>query len=124
MGEKPFVVVIDDTAVYRDGLKRVLQYDFTVATFSQEGINQVVELSHVDVFIVDYKMPRIRGPEVIEKLKPLYPNAVFIGLSTMMPGEEAMIKNAFNRAGADLVLVKDFRIAELIAEIKTALEGR
>ena len=77
------VLLVDDN---RDGLlvrKTLLEeggYTVEIATNGEEGLKQF-QASTFDVVVTDYKMPRMNGAELIERIRKLNPNARIILLS-------------------------------------------
>src|SRR5258708_40108122 len=66
------IVIADDHAIFRDGLRRLLatQEDFLVvaeASDGKEAISLATELKP-DVLLLDLAMPRVPGTEVLREL--------------------------------------------------------
>ncbi len=71
--------------------------------------------------LVDLKMPRMEGVEVVEKVCAAAPNAAIVILTTYDTDDD--IERAL-RAGAKAYLLKDVSPADLVACIHAVHEGR
>ncbi|MFC1722432.1 response regulator [Patescibacteria group bacterium] len=107
------VAIIDDNRIFRLGT--VAQVD---GLDGYEGVDvspNRLDLipSDVRVFLVDNRMPNFPfGPELIKKLKPLYPGAVFIGWSN---DDDLLLQAAFKEAGAVAFVRKNISREELMS---------
>src|SRR5207247_11342560 len=73
MDTKPIrIVIADDHAIFRDGLKRLLatQDDFQVLAEASDGKEAIALASELkpDVLLLDLAMPRVPGMEVLREL--------------------------------------------------------
>ena len=113
----PKIVVIDDSAVMLDTMKRILPVYLPGSEVIATGPEDLGDLpSDVNVFLVDYKMDII-GPDVVRELITSYPNAKFIGWSTNLDSEK---KKKFEKAGTDATILKGVSMSQL-AELIEAL---
>jgi CheY-like chemotaxis protein len=77
------ILLVDDN---RDGLlvRRALLeeagYKVDVARSGEEGL-KLFEAEHFDVVVTDYRMPRMNGAELIQRIRQLNPNVRVILLS-------------------------------------------
>ena len=75
------IVVADDHALAREGMRRLLgtRDDMTVVAEAADGVEtlDVVERLHPDVLVLDVRMPRINGIEVTRHLRQ-HPLARFL----------------------------------------------
>lgn len=117
------VLVVDDEAVIREGLKRILSGErFDVEPCSSGRM--AIELLHereFDLIITDLKMPGLSGIEVLKAVKTLQPEAPVImitGYASVDTAVEAM-KN-----GAVDFVAKPFTPDQLIEKVEHALEHR
>lgn len=119
------VLIVDDEAVVRDVLARLLAREADIATTTTETAEAALELlkdEKFDVLITDKNLPGIGGIDLIARARELRPviEAVMI---TGYPSAESII--AAMAAGASDYLVKPFDELRLVrAKIRAALERR
>jgi len=100
----PNILLVDDN---RDGLlvRRCLLeevgYRVEIATNGEEGL-KLFESSPFDVVVTDYRMPRMNGAELIQRIRQLKPNARIILLS----GFVDPLGLTEQVTGADVVIAK------------------
>jgi CheY-like chemotaxis protein len=100
----PNILLVDDN---RDGLlvrRTVLEelgYGVSVARNGEEGL-KLFESANFDVVVTDYRMPRMNGAELIQRIRKLNPNARIILLSGFVEGLGLTEENT----GADVVIAK------------------
>lgn len=121
---KTRIVLADDHAVLRSGLKMLLnaQADMLVvgeATDGQETLNVVREHAP-DVLILDIAMPKMDGLRVLHQLKRAFPNVRVLILT--MHEEEGYLRRALE-AGAAGYCPKSAADAELISAIRAVMRG-
>jgi DNA-binding NarL/FixJ family response regulator len=116
------VMIIDDHALFRAGIKALLgAYDeFDVVGEACDGFEgmQMVTRLEPDLIISDLSMPNINGTEAIISIKKRSPNTKVLVL-TVHKAEE-YIHNSL-QAGADGYMLKDDTQQELIAAIRQVL---
>lgn len=121
--DKIVFLVVDDEAVIRDGIKRVLEGDqFEVETCSS-GYKAIEQLQKKDygLVITDLKMPGMDGIEVLKAVKALQadiPVILITGYASVDTAVEAM-KN-----GAADYISKPFSPDLLLEKVKNALNQR
>jgi DNA-binding NarL/FixJ family response regulator len=119
------IIVVDDHAVVREGLVRILEgtgCGFAVAEASS-GFQALEWLRRhpVDLAIVDLSMPGMSGIELIRRVRSEFPATAILVLS--MHAEEQYAMRAF-KAGAAGYVTKDRAGAELVdAVLKVARGG-
>ncbi len=115
------IAIIDDSSFYATGLKSILNhYGFDNIIIFQSGGEALDYLSQnplPDAFLVDYNMPEMLGPEVIKKLRELYPQSRIIGMST-----DTYIRKDMLAAGANAFVSKDCDPDELCKAINGSSE--
>ena len=100
----PNILLVDDN---RDGLlvrRSVLEelgYGVSVARNGEEGL-KLFESAKFDVVVTDYRMPRMNGAELIQRIRKLDPNARIILLSGFVEPLGLTEENT----GADVVIAK------------------
>lgn len=119
------VLIADDHAVIREGLKQILTLapDMKVigeAGNAQETLQAARNLQW-DVMILDYSMPGGKGLSVLKAIKESFPSRPVLMLS-IYP-EDAMAVSAL-RAGAAGYLNKECAVEELTVAIRKTVSGR
>ncbi|HTG81671.1 MAG TPA: sigma-54 dependent transcriptional regulator [Geobacteraceae bacterium] len=99
--EKEKVLVIDDEAVVREGVRRILEGNGFLVETSESGrlAMERMQESYFDLVITDLKMPGMSGMEVLRAIKILQPEVPVIlitGYSTVDNAVEAMKNGAFD----------------------------
>ena len=113
------VLVADDHAVVREGLKRILTQDRTIEVVAEAGdgaaaLAQARELD-LDVVVLDMSMPGRGGLETLQELKRLWPQIGVLVLS-MHPEDQYAVRVL--REGADGYLSKESAADELISALR------
>ncbi len=119
MNEKPIrVLVVDDQALVRRGLAKLLEIEDAVDVVGEaaDGVEalKLVPSMRPDVALVDARMPRMDGIELIERLALEHPNVAAIVLTTFEDDEYIF---GGLRAGARGYLLKDTPPEELVSAI-------
>lgn len=118
------VVVADDHAVVREGIRRVLDEDpdFTVVGEASTGVEalEVVGASRPDVVVLDLGMPDVSGLEVARRLRDEGPLPRILVLS-MHDDSEYVLRAV--RAGADGYLLKDEAEPAMLRTAVRAVHG-
>ena len=113
------VLVADDHAVVREGLKRILTQDRTIEVVAEAG-DGAAELARareldLDVVVLDMSMPGRGGLETLQELKRLWPQIGVLVLS-MHPEDQYAVRVL--REGADGYLSKESAAEELISALR------
>ncbi len=117
------ILVVDDEAVIRKGLRRVLErYGYQVAV-SESGFSAVERLQEENFHLVltDLKMPGMDGIEVLKAIRVLQPEVpvvIITGYSTVDTAVEAMKNGAFD------YISKPFTPEQITEKVEKALEHR
>ena len=118
------IILADDHALFRAGIKRILQDDpnLTVTGEAADGLEllELLEQSTPDLIILDISMPRLEGLEVINLIKGLYPE-VQILILTMHKSKDYVYK-AMDK-GADGYMIKEDANDVLRSAIETLRRG-
>jgi len=117
------VLIVDDHAIVREGLKRILNESkikvVGEAANGQEGIEKTLELQP-DVVLMDIEMPQLSGIEATRIIKRQNPLAHVVILT--IHEEEEMLFEAV-KAGALGYVSKDRAPEELLEVIENASQG-
>ena len=121
--EKSRILVVDDEAVVREGVRRILEGDrYSVESCaSGRAALDLMQEKDFDMVITDLKMPGMGGLEVLKTIKILQPEIpviIITGYSTVDTAVEAM-KN-----GAIDYIAKPFTPEQLIEKVGKAFEQK
>ena len=118
------VVLADDHAVVRQGLRTLLeaQPDMKVIGQAGDGLEALQLLDHLrpDVLVVDLMMPGLNGIEVARTVRQHLPQTHIVVLS--MHANEAYVLEALH-VGASAYVLKAAHSDELITAIREAAAG-
>lgn len=125
MSAKPVKVILaDDHALFREGLKRILnmEKDLQVVAECADG-SQVVELCSTvkpDVVLMDINMPIDNGVVATQRMRDTFPEIKVIILS--IHDDESYVIETL-RIGASGYLLKDMEATDLVNAIRAVVEG-
>ena len=118
------ILLADDHAVVRKGLKQILQESMPTATFGEAANGEeAIRKSRIDVWdivILDISLPGKSGLDVLKDLRQAQPRLPVLVLS-MHP--EAQFAVRFLKAGAAGYLTKRMATRNLVAAVKKVLRG-
>ena len=118
------ILIVDDHAIVREGLKRILESAGKHMLVNQaSGGAQALEMlgkQRFDLLIVDFSMPGMSGLELIKRVHAEYIGVALLVLT--MHAEEQYALRAF-QAGARGYLTKDRAGAELLTAVRRVVEG-
>jgi DNA-binding NtrC family response regulator len=111
------ILILDDEKVFRDEISEFLENEsFTVnAADRPSEAFKILEKLHVDVLILDLRLPEMDGFAVLEKVKQLYPDIEVI-MITGHGDMDAVIQAM--RMGAVEFFPKPFRLLDMKAAIR------
>jgi two-component system, NarL family, invasion response regulator UvrY len=118
------ILIVDDHAIVRDGLKQILAAEFPQAAFGEarsarEALEQVVKDSW-SVLLLDISMPGQSGLDVLGQIRLLQPELKVLVL-TMYPENQYAVRVL--KAGASGYLTKDTLSIEVVRAVRKVLEG-
>jgi two-component system, NarL family, invasion response regulator UvrY len=118
------ILLTDDHAVVRQGLKLILADHFKKAVFGEarnatEALNRIAK-ENWDVMVLDITMPGRSGLEVLQDAKRLRPKLPVLVLS-MHPEDQFAVR--LLKAGAAGYLTKESADTELVGAIKKVVGG-
>jgi DNA-binding NarL/FixJ family response regulator len=118
------VLVVDDHAIVREGLKQILSEDPSMVVADEAGsweetIEKVLS-DDFDVVVLDISMPGRSGIDALKEIKTQKPKIPVLILS-MHPEEQYAVRSL--RAGASGYLTKESAPNELIAAIQKVSSG-
>ena len=117
---KPRILVADDEEGVRESLNLVLSddYDLAFAVNGEEALARVGS-EHFDVVLLDIKMPKLDGLEVLKRLKGTGVKAPVLMLTAYQSVELA--KEAVKLGALDY-LPKPFERDQILAAVRGALQ--
>ena len=117
------VLLVDDHDLFRAGLRELLEEEgFTVddASSGEAGLRRCRSL-RPEVVVMDLNMPGMSGIEATRQVLAVHPDASVLML-TVAADDERVLEAI--RAGAVGYLLKEARLAEIVAGVKAAADGR
>ncbi|HVS50754.1 MAG TPA: response regulator transcription factor [Opitutaceae bacterium] len=118
------ILIVDDHAVVRQGLKQILAEEFKRAEFGessnvQEAIDKVWK-ENWDVVVLDITMPGRSGLEVLKEIKKTRPKLPVLMLS-MHPEDQFAVR--LLKIGASGYMTKESAPNELVGAVKKVVAG-
>ncbi len=124
-GPKIKVLLVDDHAVVRQGLRTFLelQDDMTIAGEASNGAEAIEQAKQAqpDIVLLDLVMPKMGGVEATPQIIAACPQARVIILTSF--GEDDQVIPAI-RAGAQCYLLKDIPPHDLVQAVREAYQGK
>jgi two-component system response regulator DegU len=118
------ILIADDHALLRQGIKNVLELesDFAIVAEAGDGEEAVRKAGEAvpDIALLDINMPRLNGLEVTKRIRTTQPSVKVIIL-TIHDDESYVVEVV--KAGAAGYLLKDVEPGMLIKAIRTVYEG-
>jgi DNA-binding NarL/FixJ family response regulator len=119
------VMVVEDHHVVRQGLVALLSVvdDLEVVAQAADGVDAITQFRkhQPDITLMDLRLPRMGGVDVIQRLRMETPAARFIVLTTY-DGDEDIYRAL--QAGARAYLLKGMTSEELITTIRAVHSGK
>ncbi len=123
--EKIRIVLADDHAVLRAGLRALLNSESDLMVVGEAGDGeealQQVDLLTPDVLVLDLMMPKVKGLDIIEKLSESYPHVRVLVLT--MHADTQYVRHVL-KAGCAGYVTKSSADTELITAIREVAKGR
>jgi DNA-binding NarL/FixJ family response regulator len=118
------ILIADDHAVVRDGLKQLLADRYANAVFGEAGNTQdaleALDNADWDVMLLDLTMPGRGGMDVLSQARNIQPRTKILVL-TMHPADQYALRVL--KAGAVGYLTKESASEEVVAAIEKVLAG-
>ena len=125
MATKPIVYVLDDEESVCEIMRIVLEsrgYDVKTATDGEKGLNLVLEKTP-DILLVDIKMPKINGYELINRLKqnPEYSSIPIIVITSLTTDSRRSDDEWKDKLGVQAFISKPFEPLDMVKIIEEEL---
>jgi DNA-binding NarL/FixJ family response regulator len=125
LAERIRVLIVDDHAVVREGLRTFLDLQEGLEVVGEAGDGEeAVQLSErlqPDVVLMDLVMPKLDGVEAMRRLRETLPETRVIVLTSFLDDERLL---PAMRAGAAGYLLKDVQPQELARAVRAAHSGQ
>src|SRR3974390_2357397 len=119
------VLIVEDHNVVRQGLVALINMaeGIQVVGEAADGVEAIAQFRkhQPDVTLVDLRLPKLGGVEVIQRVRSETPNARFVVLTTY-DGDEDIYRAL--KSGAKAYLLKGMTSEELIRTIREVAAGR
>ncbi|MFT8310968.1 MAG: response regulator [Sporolactobacillus sp.] len=117
------IMVVDDQPGIRMLLREVFkQTDYQIVTAANgEQALELLKKEDLQLVLLDMKIPRMNGLEILHKIKDLKPEVKVIIMTAY--GENTMVQEAL-RSGAVAHFTKPFDLHELIATVEKECPNR
>jgi DNA-binding NarL/FixJ family response regulator len=124
MTSKISIIVADDHAMVRDGLKRLLESEqnLTVAAQAVSGSDLLEKLPSVEcqLLLLDLNMPPPNGPKLVQLVREGWPN---LPILVVTMHNEARMAQAALQAGANGFITKDSEPSLLLQAVHRVASG-
>jgi len=119
-------LVIDDDAVFRGVIERILVASGYTVALAEDGRHALrkAQEQKPDIVITDILMPEMEGVETIFRLREVDPDVPILAISGGWPDQQASLLKLVGRLGATETLPKPFRAKELLAAIEKCFAPR
>jgi DNA-binding NarL/FixJ family response regulator len=119
------ILVVEDHHVVRQGLVALLSFTEGVEVVGEaaDGVAAIKEFErlHPDVTLIDLRLPKMGGAEVIQRVRADHAHARFIVLTTY-DGDEDIYRAL--QAGARAYLLKGMTVELLVSTIRSVHAGK
>ena len=112
------VLICDDEEGIRESLKLILgdHYDLVLTKDGEQCLDCLSKMKDVGLVLIDIKMPRVNGLEILKEIKskhPSLPVIIVTGYKSVETATEAV------RLGASGYIVKPFKSEEILSTVKS-----
>ena len=125
MLDKTKVMIADDHALFRAGLRSLLEetgeFEVVAEACNGEDALKAVREQEIDVTLLDLSMPKQSGIDVLKRMKSLRPDMAVLILS-MYPEEQYAVNRL--RSGASGYLTKESAPEQVVTALRTVRKGR
>lgn len=118
------VMVVDDSIVTRNEVKKILQeqmFQVFAAAHGEEALSYLSEHKDIRLILTDYHMPVIDGFELSKKVRETY-SKTDLSIIAMTAVSEELISSRFLKIGANDFINKPFTKEELVCRVNNSIE--
>jgi two-component system nitrate/nitrite response regulator NarL len=118
-------VIADDHAIFRDGLRRLLEMERRIRVIAEAGdgeeaVSQALR-NHPDVLLLDMAMPRMSGLDALKRLRAAkYEKSILVLTAEIEPSQ----LTAALKAGAKGVVRKESATQVLLEAVRAVVNGK
>jgi len=111
------IMICDDEEGIRESLKLILcdHYDLVAMGSGEQALHTLANTKDIQVALLDIKMPKVNGLDVLQEIKSKYPKVKIImvtGYRSVETAAEAA------RLGASGYIIKPFKAKEILEVVK------
>lgn len=118
------ILLVEDQAIVRNGLKMIIEKDeeFKIVSEASNGLEalEILEKVHIDLILMDVRMPIMNGIEATKKIKSRFPKIKILILTTFDDDEYAY---QTLKDGAMGFILKSSEPEKLLASIRSVIDG-
>ena len=114
---KEKILICDDEEGIRESLKLVLgdHYNLIVVDSGEQALYTLGSANDIKVMLLDIKMPRVNGLDVLKEIKTKHPKVKIIMVTGYRSVETAA---EATRLGASGYIIKPFKSEEILEAVK------
>lgn len=121
MEKEKKILIVDDEEGVRESLKLILSdhYNLILVENGSQALDCIKNAPDISLVLMDIKMPKINGLEILEKMKDISPKIkviIITGYKSVETAAEAV------RLGACDYIVKPFKSEDILKAVKTNLK--
>lgn len=118
----PDILIVDDDDTIREGLSHLVSEEGYHVSTAVDGLDalEILSKNSFRLVLLDVKMPRLDGYEVLSKIKELYQSTKVIMITGHADLTHAMKSK---KLGADDFIEKPFDIDDVMRSVRHSLDG-
>jgi DNA-binding response OmpR family regulator len=115
------ILCVDDSQVVVNFIKKNVESKEVnvISVTSVEDVDSFVLKKDIDLYILDYMMPGMKGDELAKKILDMHSSAKILVYSVM---SDEIIKKKFENISVVGFIQKDFYVDELVKKINSILK--
>ncbi len=120
------VMLVDDSMVFRNEVKRMLQsqmFKVLVAAHGEEALNYMQNNQDIKLVLTDFNMPVIDGVELTKEIRENHSKSDVV-IIAMTGNNDHLVSAKFLKIGANDFINKPFSKEELICRINNTLDAQ
>lgn len=119
------VMIVDDSIVARNEVKRILQeqrFQVFAAAHGEEALSYLEDNPDIKLILTDYNMPVIDGFELTKKIREKF-DKTDLSIIAITAVSEEMLSSKFLKVGANDFINKPFTKEELVCRVNNSIEA-